>query len=74
MFTYEAGHLRTIDRDLGIVHALKYCMFMTSKRIILEIASSWVFPAMLPFLTSIRYEQVSTEVQDQTKPRSTRQL
>ena len=39
--------MMTLDRYIALVHALKYCMFMTPKRVILLIASSWVFPAAL---------------------------
>lgn len=59
--------MMTFDRYVGIVHALKYCMFMTPKRVILLIASSWVFPTTLAFLPFFWHGQVSTEVRDQVK-------
>lgn len=59
--------MMTFDRYIALVHALKYNMFMTSMRVILLIASSWILPATLAYLPFLWQDQVSTEVQDQAK-------
>lgn len=59
--------MMTLDRYIALVHALKYCMFMTPKRVILLIVSSWVFPAALAHLPLLWHDQVSIEAQDQAK-------
>ena len=57
----------TLDRYIGIVHALKYLMFMTPERIILLISASWVLPAVLALLPIAWLDHVSFEDQKQTK-------
>lgn len=59
--------MMTFDRYIALVHALKYCMFMTPTRVILLIASSWALPATLAYLPFLWHNQVSIEVQDQAK-------
>ena len=57
----------TLDRYIGIVHALKYRTFMTPERIILLISASWVLPAVLALLPLAWLDHVSFEAQKQTK-------
>ena len=59
--------MMTFDRYIAIVHALKYYLFMTPKRVLLLIASSWILPAILALFPFLWYNQLSPEVQDQTK-------
>lgn len=59
--------LMTFDRYIGLVHALKYRMLMTSKRVLFLTMSAWVFPATLAFLPLAWRDHVSAEVENQAK-------